>query len=112
MDVKAYSKKKSRYILEQEQYEPHCTSVVMCMASGVSETMMDDNSLVWNVVYQVTGIFPLGFLGMESESIGTQGPGASTPHAHPVLVALLGVGEHPGLLWAVKGPHLRRTNQP
>ena len=84
----------------------------LCMASGLSETIMDDNSLVWNVVYQVTGIFPLGFLGMESESIGTQGPGAPAPHAHPVLVALLGVGEHPGLLWAVKGPHLRRTNQP
>ena len=58
--------------------------------------------LVWDVVDQITGVFSLGFLGMEGKPVRAQSPGAPTPHTHPVLVALLGIGEHPSLLWAFK----------
>ena len=66
---------------------------------------MRDNLLVWNVVDQITGVFSLGFLGVEGEPVRAQGPGSPTPHAHPVLVALLGIGEQPCLLWAFKASH-------
>jgi len=67
--------------------------------------LLSSLALVWNVVDQITGVFSLGFLGVEGEPVRAQGPGSPTPHAHPVLVALLGIGEQPCLLWAFKASH-------
>ena len=58
------------------------------------------NSLVRHVVYQITGILSLRLLGVEGEPVRAEVPGGLAPGAHPVLVALLRVGEHPGLLGA------------